>query len=223
MVLAVGRAQRLEARLMDSVSFLAALLAVHAGAVATPGPNTLLVTNIAAAGARRTALWAAAGTGAGALIWVAATLGGASALLAAVPRLADVLRWLGGGYLVFLGVQALLSAWRDRGGERASDVFVPPSGAIAFRRGLVTNLSNPKSMAYYLSLLVASAAPDAPLWVRIAGGTGMAAISLGWYLLLAWAFSGGPVQRVYRKAQPIVAGATGMLMIGFGVALVFLA
>jgi len=223
MALAGGRGHRLEAGLMDSVSFLAALLAVHAGAVVMPGPNTLLVTTIAAAGARRTAMWAAAGTGAGALVWVAATLGGASALLAAVPRMADVLRWLGGGYLVFLGVQAILSAWQGRGGERVSGAFVPPSAGAAFRRGLVTNLSNPKSMAYYLSLLVASAAPDAPIWLRIAGGAGMAAISFGWYLLLAWAFSGGPVQRLYRRAQPIVAGATGVLMIGFGVALVILA
>ena len=208
---------------MDPVSFLAALFAVHFGAVATPGPNTLLVTNIAAAGARRTAMWAATGTGTGALVWVAATLGGASALLAALPRLADVLRWLGGAYLMFLGVQAILSAWYTRSRDGAPAVFAPPSVGAAFRRGLVTNLSNPKSMAYYLSLLVASAAPDAPAWVRIAGGAGMAAISFGWYLLLAWAFSGGAVQRLYRKAQPVVEGTTGVLMIGFGVALVFLA
>ena len=208
---------------MDSISFLAALLAVHAGAVATPGPNTLLVTNIAAGGARRTAMWAAAGTGTGALIWVGVTLGGASALLAAVPRLADALRWIGGGYLVFLGVQAILSAWKSRRPEATPGLFARATAGAAFRRGLVTNLSNPKSMAYYLSLLVASAAPEAPLWLRVAGGAGMAAISLGWYLLLAWAFSGGPVQRLYRKTQPVIAGATGLLMIGFGVALIFLA
>jgi threonine/homoserine/homoserine lactone efflux protein len=208
---------------MDSISFLAALLAVHAGAVAAPGPNTLLVTNIAAGGGRRMAMWAATGTGVGAAIWVGVTLGGASALLAAVPRLADVLRWVGGGYLIFLGVQAIVSARQSRRPQGALNLFAPPTAGAAFRRGLVTNLSNPKSMAYYLSLLVASAAPDAPLWLRIAGGAGMAAISFAWYLFLAWAFSGGLVQRLYRKVQPVVAGATGVLMIGFGVALVFLA
>jgi len=206
---------------MDSVSFLAALLAVHAGAVATPGPNTLLVTNMAAAGARRAAMWAAAGTGAGALVWVVATLGGASALFVAFPRLVDILRWLGAAYLVFLGGQALWSVWRSRSAERAPAHFALAGAAAAFRRGLVTNLSNPKSMAYYLSLLVASAAPDAPLWLRLAGGAGMAAISLGWYLLLAWTFSCGPVQRFYRRAQPYIAGATGVLMIAFGLALAF--
>lgn len=206
---------------MDPISFLAALLAVHVGAVATPGPNTLLVTNIAAAGSRRAALWAAAGTGAGALVWVTATLGGASVLFAAVPRLADILRWFGGAYLVFLGGQALWSAWQSRGAERAPALFAPASAAVAFRRGLVTNLSNPKSMAYYLSLLVASAAPDAPLWLRLAGGAGMATISLAWYLLLAWTFSGGPVQRFYRRVQPYIAGGTGLLMIAFGLALAF--
>lgn len=206
---------------MDPVSFLAALLAVHLGAVATPGPNTLLVTNIAASGARRAALWAAMGTGAGALVWVMATLDGASALFVAVPRLAAALRWLGGGSLIFLGLQVLWSAWRRRGSERPAAIFSPNSAAAAFRRGLVTNLSNPKSLAYYLSLLVASAAPDAPLWVRLAGGAGMAAISLGWYLLLAWTFSRAPVQRLYRRVQPVISGGTGLLMVGFGLALIF--
>ena len=205
---------------MDPASFLAALLAVHLGAVAAPGPNTLLVTSIAAAGARKAALWAAAGTGAGALVWVAATLGGASALFVAFPRLADWLRWIGGAYLIFLGGQALRSAWQSRGAERAPSVFAPGSAAAAFRRGLVTNLSNPKSLAYYLSLLVASAAPDAPLWLRIAGGAGMATISLAWYLCLAWTFSRRPVQRLYRRIQPAIASGTGLLMVSFGLALI---
>ena len=65
-----------------------------------------------------------------------------------------------------------------------------------------------------------SAAPEAPLWVRIAGGAGMAAISLCWYLLLAWTFSRAPVQRFYRRAQPIIAGGTGVLMMGFGLVLI---
>src|SRR6185436_13783354 len=108
--------------------------------------------------------------------------------------------------------------WQSRAGDRAPAVFAPNSAGAAFRRGLVTNLSNPKSLAYYLSLLVASAAPDAPLWLRIAGGAGMAAISFAWYLFLAWTFSREPVQRLYRRVQPFIAGGTGLLMIGFGLA-----
>jgi threonine/homoserine/homoserine lactone efflux protein len=204
---------------MDPASFLAALYLVHLGAAATPGPNTLLVANMAAGGRRNAALWAAAGTGAGALLWVTATLGGASALFAAFPRLASALRWAGGGYLVYLGAEALWSVWRNRPGAPVD--FAPAGGAGAFRRGLVTNIGNPKSLAYYLSLLVAGAAPDAPLWVRIAGGAGMAFISLIWYMFLAWTFSRGPVRRAYRKVQPLIAGGTGVLMIGFGAALVF--
>ena len=206
---------------MDPASFLAALYLVHFGAAATPGPNTLLVTNMAAGGHRGAAMWAAAGTGAGALLWVAATLGGASALFVAFPRLAMALRWAGGGYLIFLGGQALWAIWRSRRRAGESPALAPTSAAGAFRRGLITNLSNPKSLAYYLSLLVASAAPDAPLWVRVAGGAGMAAISLIWYTILAWTFSRGPVRRAYRRVQPAIAGGTGLLMIAFGLALIF--
>jgi threonine/homoserine/homoserine lactone efflux protein len=85
----------------------------------------------------------------------------------------------------------------------------------------VSNLSNPKSLAFYLSLLVASAAPDAPPWLRVAGGAGMAAISFTWYFFLAWTFSRGAVQRLYRRARPAITGGTGLLMAGFGAALIF--
>lgn len=205
---------------MDPASFLAALYLVHLGAAAAPGPNTLLVTAMAASGQRGAALWAAAGTGAGALVWVAATLGGASALFVAFPRLAVALRWAGGAYLIYLGGRALWSVWRSRGGAAAPAAFAPAGAAGAFRRGLVTNLGNPKSLAYYLSLLAASAAPEAPLWLRIAGGAGMVAISLIWYMFLAWTFSRAPVRRVYRRAQPAIAGCTGLLMAAFGGALI---
>ena len=30
-----------------------------------------------------------------------------------------------------------------------------------------------------------------------------------------------PVQRLYRRAQPVIAGGTGLLMAGFGAALIF--
>lgn len=166
-------------------------------------------------------MWAAAGTAACALVWVTATLGGASALFVAFPRLATALRWAGGGYLIFLGGQSLWSVWRSRGAGGTSALFAPNRAAGAFRRGLTTNLSNPKSLAYYLSLLVASAAPDAPFWVRLAGGAGMATISLIWYMFLAWTFSRGPVRRLYRRVQPVIAGGTGLLMAGFGLALIF--
>ena len=49
----------------------------------------------------------------------------------------------------------------------------------------------------------------------------MAAISLIWYVLLAWTFSRAPVQHLYRRVQPAIAGGTGLLMIGFGLALIF--
>ncbi|MCW5774636.1 MAG: hypothetical protein KIT16_23530, partial [Rhodospirillaceae bacterium] len=58
-------------------------------------------------------------------------------------------------------------------------------------------------------------------WLRLAGGAGMAAISLCWYLLLAWTFSRPPVRRVFGRIQSAVTAATGILMLGFGLALIF--
>lgn len=208
---------------MDPISFLAALYAVHLAAAVTPGPNTLLVTTLAAGQSRRIAAWAAAGTASGALIWVALSLGGASALLDAAPGLADWLRWIGAGYLIVLGLQALAAAVAARRAGSEEIPAPPPTAPAAFRLGLLVNISNPKSLAYYLSLLVATAGPDTPVWLRVAGGAGMVAISLAWYLALGWLFSRPALQRRYRRLRPVLNAITGALMLGFAATLLFAA
>lgn len=204
---------------MDAWGFLGAIYLVHLGMAALPGPNTLLVTSLAAGASRRAAVFAALGTATGTVAWVALTLGGVAAAVAAEPRLAQLLRWAGGIYLLYLGARALLDALRPEPGAERAAALSPRSDGAAWRLGLFTNLSNPKTLAYFLSLLAATSGPSATLGLRLAAGAGMAAISLGWYLVLAWLFSRPRVQALYARAQAWIGGATGLLMLGFGAVL----
>ena len=70
-----------------------------------------------------------------------------------------MLRLLGAGYLVFLGVQA----FRHRGqGFDVHDATPPISGRQAFVRGLGTNLLNPKMVTFTVAFL--------PQFVSTSGG-----------------------------------------------------
>jgi threonine efflux protein len=203
----------------DPFAYLGAIYLVHLGMAALPGPNTLLVTALAAGASRRAATFAAIGTATGTLAWVALTLGGAAAALAAEPRLAALLRWAGGIYLLYLGSRALLDALRPPAEGEAPRGLRPRSDAGAWWLGLATNLSNPKTFAYYLSLLAITGGPAGSPWIGVAAGAGMVAISLAWYLALAWLLSRARVQAAFARAQGWIGGATGLLMIGFGAAL----
>ncbi len=124
----------------------------------TPGPNMAYLALVAATEGRRRGYAAVAGVALGlAVIGVLAALG-LAALIAASPAAYQVLRWGGVAYLLWL-------AWEGwRGAERPEDGTVAGSPlSVWFRRGLITNLLNPKAAVFYVAVLPEFLAPDGGL------------------------------------------------------------
>lgn len=117
-----------------------------------PGVDTFLVLRSVIIGGRRTGLAAGFGVISGLIVWGTASSLGVTALLMASQRAFVVLQLLGAAYLLWLGIQALRSAWR--GDNRALNLApsMPISGTQAYRMGLTTNLLNPKVGVFYLSI-----------------------------------------------------------------------
>ena len=117
----------------------------------TPGLDTALVIRTAAAEGPRRAAGAAVGIGLGCLLWGAAAAFGVGALLAASEIAYTALKWTGALFLAWTGLRMILSP-RDQfepGEMKAID-----AGPIAaLRRGLLTNLLNPKVGIFYVSFL----------------------------------------------------------------------
>src|SRR5262249_6422801 len=100
----------------------------------TPGLDTALVLRTAASEGPRRALWAGLGIVAGCFVWAALVAGGLTALLLASRLAYDALRWLGAGYLLYVGVR-LLRRPRSRFVQEAAS---PNRGRGAFARGALT-------------------------------------------------------------------------------------
>lgn len=124
----------------------------------TPGPNMAWLALVAATEGRRPGYAAVAGVALGlSLIGIAAAFG-LAALIAATPALYQALRWGGVLYLFWLA----WDGWRDAdGGAGAGDGGI--TLARAFRRGLVTNLLNPKAAVFYIAVLPGFTEPGAPV------------------------------------------------------------
>ncbi|MGL4311232.1 MAG: LysE family translocator [Paracoccaceae bacterium] len=124
----------------------------------TPGPNMTYLALVAAAEGRGRGYAAVAGVALGlAVVGVAAALG-LTAVVQASPAVYQALRWGGAAYLLWLA----WDGWRGAG-DGAEHAARGSSHTTFFRRGLVTNLLNPKAAVFYLAVLPGFVAADAPV------------------------------------------------------------
>lgn len=185
-----------------------------------PGPTVLLVISYALAHGRRAALAMVAGVALGDLTALSASLLGMGALLATSALLFTLLRWIGGAYLVWLGIKL----WRAPVTE-APDAPAPhvSPGRMAAHAYAVTAL-NPKSIVFFVAFVPQFLVPTHPLApqavVVIAIFVGLAAINAGLYAVLAAHARNRLRRRAVRLAMnrtggTLLAGA-GLLSIALG-------
>ena len=127
------------------IYFLAAL-----GLSLSPGPNGLLALTHGAMHGRRKTLYTICGGAVGFVIVIALSMFGIGALLQASLLWLTVLKWVGGTYLVWLGIHV----WR-----------APPIGLVPlaplrarsdwslFRQGALSALTNPKGILFFAAFL----------------------------------------------------------------------
>lgn len=124
----------------------------------TPGPNGLLaLTHGALFGVRRTTATILGGT-TGFLLVIAMSMFGIGALLAASTSLLIILKWLGGAYLVFLGIQV----WRSPALAVSRSEVAAGAGRL-YRAGLLSALSNPKGILFFVAFLPQFIEPERSL------------------------------------------------------------
>lgn len=125
--------------------FMAAAVALNV----TPGPSILYVMSRSVGQGRTAGLVSALGLGTGSLIHAGAAALGLSVILAYSPLAYTVVKYLGAGYLVYLGVRILLG--RDR--HLSTAVLAHVSLTRVFWQGVVTELLNPKIVLFFMSFL----------------------------------------------------------------------
>lgn len=120
------------------------------GLSVTPGPNSLLVMTHGALHGRRRTGFTIAGGALGFTLLIAGSIAGIGALLQASAQALTVLKWVGGAYLVWLGVQLWRAPALDLQAPAATGGGAP---SMLFRQGLLTAASNPKGLLFYGAFL----------------------------------------------------------------------
>ncbi|MEH6564341.1 MAG: LysE family transporter [Halopseudomonas sp.] len=150
---------------MQLETWLVYVLAVI-GLSLSPGPNGLLALTHGALYGHRMTLYTIVGGCVGFVLVIALSLFGIGALLKASLFWLSVLKWVGGAYLVWLGIQI----WRSPPlGVPAPDaVVVAKPGSWLFRQGLLSAISNPKVILFFVAFLPQFIDPSRSLLLQFA-------------------------------------------------------
>lgn len=190
----------------------------------TPGLDTALVVRTAAVGAARQAWGVVAGIQSGTLAWGAFASAGVAALLAASTAAFTILRWAGAAYLIGMGVRLLWAARRHGSPHGQEDEPLPGSWTGGFwagwRRGVLSNLLNPKMAAFYAALLPqVIPAGASPLLFGVLLACVHVSLGIVWSTILVLAAR--RLRLVIRRpaARRVLDRVTGAVITGFGVRL----
>lgn len=204
--------------LTDVVSFaaIAGLLTI------VPGLDTAMVLRSTAAHGRLHGFATALGVNSGALIWGAGAALGVSALLTASTVAYTIVRIAGAIYMITLGSRLALRALRGHGHDGTGGVAptTPPGLTRSWRRGLTTNVLNPKIGAFYVAILPQFIPPHAS---HLAVGLLLALVhdleGLAWFTAIILGVHSVRALLDRRPTRRAIDGATGATLIGFGIKL----
>lgn len=186
-----------------------------------PGPNSLYVLSVAAKRGVRAGYQGAAAVVVGDTVLMVLAAAGIGTLLAAYPGVFTVIKYAGGAYLAWVGVQLIYGAIKNwqHGSVSAADETSQTDAATPFKRALVISLLNPKAMLFFVSFFIQFVDPAYPhpvLTFAILGGI-LQVISIAY--LSALILVGTRVAATFRRRHRLTAvmtGGVGTLFIGFG-------
>jgi threonine/homoserine/homoserine lactone efflux protein len=192
-----------------------AFLGVSLLVICTPGQDTALTIRNTLLGDRGTGAATALGVAAGQATWTVATSAGLAVVLMASGPLFLAIRLAGAAYLVYLGLRSLLP--HSRGSVERSETMGPnPSRKKAFLEGFVSNLSNAKMVAFFISLLPPFAGPHPSFVLLLALGLNFSVLTLAW--LTGYAFAVERMGRWLRRSavRRAMDAALGTVLVGLG-------
>ncbi|MEH7222225.1 LysE family translocator [Bacillus sp. JJ1566] len=186
-----------------------------------PGPDTAIATKNTLTVGKAGGLKTAFGTCCALLIHTSAAVFGLSAIIVKSAVLFSIFKYVGAIYLIYLGVKTL---WSLRKKEVAASVEMNTvskfENTTCFKQGFLTNLLNPKVAVFFLTFL--------PQFVDSGSNTFLPFLLMGftytvltaiWFFLYVYLINQISTFMKKPKAQNMIEGITGTILIGFGIKL----
>ena len=184
------------------MQFVISITLIHLLACLSPGPDIFLVIRTSLRHGWRMATAMTSGILTGVCLMIALGLTGLTYLLSQNEFMVQIVTLAGGTWLIYLG-SAIFKL--NKGGKPSTNRECDASDAglslkAAWIQGLVTNVSNPKAMLYFLSIFSVMLGPDIPLALKVLCGASMVLAQAIAFTLVAMLIA----HPVFKKRWPSV-------------------
>ncbi|MEC5317465.1 LysE family transporter [Brenneria populi subsp. brevivirga] len=182
----------------------------------SPGPDFFLVIKNSVRYPRIAALMTALGVICGVATHMAYCVAGLAVVITTTPWLFNLLKYAGAAYLIWVGIQALLS----RGGSKMHLAHLTPQRVSlkkAFLQGYLCNLLNPKATLFFLAVFTQVLNINSGVGEKLWYAAIIWGLSVIWWPLLVVLFQSAPVRYGLEKAQKLVDKLLGTVLVALGI------
>ena len=197
---------------MENLILIGTILAVHIFAWFTPGPLFVLIVRNSLVYSRKSGIWTAVGIAIGNFIHITYSVTGIALLISASPIASNIIKFLGVGYLVYLGIKTFLIKVETQKADTTSDEHKDISPFQAAKIGFFANILSPKASLFFASIFATVMSSGAPFWVVIFLWVAMPINSFIMASILSIFFTQKKVRVVYGKHQHIVNKILGVAL-----------
>jgi len=190
------------------VSLVAIFMAI------SPGADFVMVTRNSVFYGRLAGLYSALGVSLAIWFHVAYSIAGLAIIISNSIILFSIIKYLGAAYLIYIGWKTFQSNSNLDIDSQADKVNL--SNFSAFKIGFVTNVLNPKTTIFFLSIFTQVVDSQTPLWLQIVYGAIISLAHLLWFGSVSILLSQPLLLKKFHAYKTRIEKIVGVVLVGFG-------
>ena len=207
--------------LVDFLPSIIALTAIQILGVMSPGPDFAVVVRNSLIHSRKVGILTAIGLSLGIFVHLTYVILGFGILISKTVWLFHLFKYLGAGYLVYIGIKGILTKKHSTEFEVTSKGQATYSTFSIIREGFLVNVLNPKAMLFFLSLISAFITPAEPTIIVVIYGAIIFFSTLIWFSFVAICFSSNHLRSFFKNYQYLIERITGCALVLLGIKMLF--
>ena len=200
-----------------SIFLTVALL--HLFAVASPGPDFVLVSRQSFRYGRTIAIWSSVGIAIGILFHVALSLTGLSLLLQNQPYLFWYLKLAAALYIGYLGLASLILTSPINLQDNSTDEDGRYLKSIS--TGFLTNALNPKAFIFFITVFTLVINKDTGIVIKSLLGIYMSIATFTWFTFISILLTNQQATERFEKSIPWLEKITGLFLLILAIRIIF--